>query len=300
MIRRHPLGVFFALAYLISWLLWAPLWLPALTGAAVLPALPMQHALGGLGPLCAALLVAEIEGEGRGARDLLRRMVAWRGRLPWVAVGLLGPLAVLGIAMLSVRLAGGDPVPPGYLAASGTGTNPADLASTFAYNLLWFGFGEEAGWRGFALPRLQGRHSALAATLMLTVGWALWHLPLFLYRPEYVEMGPAGTAGWLLSLATGAVLLTWLYNGSRGSLLVVALFHASTNVAFTSGLATGPATGVAGALIMAWGLGVLLLTGPRCLSRAGKVVPARGRPGTVFVECVGRGRARPESEGALE
>ena len=87
--------------------------------------------------------------------------------------------------------------------------------SFLAYNVVSFGYGEEVGWRGFALPRLQARHSAFVASLLLTLGWALWHAPLFLYRPGYTSMNAAGVAGWLFSLVTGAVLLTWLYNGAR-------------------------------------------------------------------------------------
>jgi len=54
-----------------------------------------------------------------------------------------------------------------------------------AYNIVSFGFSEEVGWRGFALPRLQQRHAAWLATLWLTLGWAIWHAPLFLYRPGF-------------------------------------------------------------------------------------------------------------------
>ncbi len=141
-----------------------------------------------------------------------------------------------------------------------------------AYNVVSFGYGEEAGWRGFALPRLQARHSALTASMLLTVGWALWHVPLFLYRPGYTGMGAAGIAGWLFSLATGAVLLTWLYNGSRGSILVVALFHAAVDVAFTSDVSSPLVVNAAGALITLCGLAVLVATGWRTLSRRGEMV----------------------------
>jgi membrane protease YdiL (CAAX protease family) len=145
---------------------------------------------------------------------------------------------------------------------------PQFSALTFlAYNLVAFGIGEEMGWRGFALPRLQARHSALGATLLLTAGWALWHLPLFFYRPGYTTLGPAGVAGWFFSLLTGAVLLTWLYNQSQGSIAVVALFHATVDVAFTSSVASPFVVNVVGGLITIWGIAVLLVAGPRDLGR---------------------------------
>ena len=110
-------------------------------------------------------------------------------------------------------------------------------------------------------------NSALVASLFLTVGWSLWHTPLFFYRSGYTGMDAAGVAGWFFSLLTGAVLLTWLYNGSRGSLLVVALFHAAVDVAFTSSISSPSLVNVAGALITFGGIIVLVAAGPRYLSR---------------------------------
>jgi membrane protease YdiL (CAAX protease family) len=154
-----------------------------------------------------------------------------------------------------------------------------------AYNILSFGHGEEVGWRGFALPRLQTRHSAFFATLLLTLGWALWHLPLFLYRPGYVTMGAADVVGWFLSFLTGAVLLTWLYNESKGSLLVVALFHAAVDIVFTSDISSQPVITTAGVLMTCWGFIVLVVTGPNYLSRHGKMIRIfQGAAVTGFVE----------------
>ena len=270
MIRRYPLATFFALACGISWLLWAPLWLPAF-GVHGLPVIPFHHALGALGPIAAAFLVSGRETGRAGAVDLLRCMGIWRGRLWWVAVALLAPYALLALAVAGASVFGKESV---SLADFGRSREfPQFSALGFlAYNVVSFGFGEETGWRGFALPRLQARHSALVASLLLTLGWALWHTPLFFYRPGYAGMRAADVAGWLFSLATGAVLLTWLYNASRGSILVVAFFHATIDVAFTSGVSSPFVVSVIGALVTLWGIIVLITAGPRHLSRRGKVV----------------------------
>ena len=270
MIRRHPLATYFAFAYGISWLLWAPLWLPAF-GVDWLPVLPFHHALGALGPITAAFLVSEMETGLAGSVDLFRRMGLWRGRLVWVSVALLAPYAFLALAVVGASLVGGE-----SLSLAGFGSSrefPQFSALGFlAYNILLFGYGEEVGWRGFVLPRLQTRHSAFVATFLLTLGWALWHLPLFFYRPGYVSMGTVDIVGWFLSFMTGAVLLTWLYNESWGSLLVVALFHAAVDIVFTSDVSSQFVTNAAGVLITFWGIIVLVGAGPGYLSRKGKMI----------------------------
>jgi uncharacterized protein len=270
MIQRRPLASFFALAYIISWLLWAPLWLPAV-GLHGLPVLPFQHAIGALGPIAAAFLVSAMESGRTGPGDLLRRMGLWRGRLLWLAVALVAPYALLAIAAVAAALLGGQSVSPAVFGSSREFPQFSALGF-LAYNVISFGYGEEVGWRGFALPRLQTRHSALVASLLLTLGWALWHAPLFFYRPGYTSMDAAGVAGWFFSLLTGAVLLTWLYNESRGSILVVAVFHATVDVAFTSAISSPFVVNVAGALITFWGIVVLVIAGPRFLSRRGKMI----------------------------
>jgi len=273
MTRRRPLAVFFALACGISWLLWAPLWLPAF-GVSGLSVLPFQHALGAIGPIAAALIVSGRASGREGPADLLRRLGLWRGRLVWVGVALFGPFVLLALAIGVAALLTGDSLSLGGVGRSREFPQWSPLGF-LAYNIVTFGYGEEAGWRGFALPRLQARHSALAATLLLTIGWAIWHTPLFFYRTGYTSMGAAGIAGWFFSLLTGAVLLTWLYNESRGSILVVALFHAAVDVVFTSDVSSPDVVNAAGALITLWGVVVLVATGPKELSRTGRIVGER-------------------------
>src|SRR5436190_616454 len=110
MIQRRPLAAFFALAYAISWLLWAPLWLPTI-GVNGLPILPFHHALGALGPVLAAFIVSASEGGLSGPADLLRRMGLGRGSLQWVALGLVAPLALLGAGVAWATAIGHEKLP---------------------------------------------------------------------------------------------------------------------------------------------------------------------------------------------
>ena len=122
-------------------------------------------------------------------------------------------------------------------------------------NVIFYGFGEEVGWRGFALPRLQSRASAFRASLVLALGWAVWHAPLFAFSPGLSNLGFAGAIGWFVSLCLGSVLLTWLFNSSGGSIAAVALFHAALDIFIASPVAA-ELPNVMGALLT---VGTLLL-----------------------------------------
>lgn len=201
---------------------------------------------------------------------LLRRYTIWRvGRRWYLVAFLLYPTIFLSAVVLNALLAG----------------EPLDFSATMARsffgpstNLLLFVLpfflfdavanGEEMGWRGYVLPRLQVRHSALGASLILGLIWAVWHLPKFLGA----EGGPV--ALFMVKTIGDAVLYTWLYNNTRGSLLLVTIFHAAGNTAgFFLPMANTVSSDNLGALIIA----VLLITlialvvtvhaGPQRLSR---------------------------------
>lgn len=264
-VNFKAVALFVVLAYGISWLIWAPLWLPAF-GIVGLPVLPFHHALGAYGPFLAAFAVV-LRTEGRShALDLLRRLCSPGPSVLAVLLAFLGPVGLVAVGMLVAVLSGQQ------VDMQAIGRSPEfpafSLLAFFLYNLLSFGIGEETGWRGYLLPRLQARWSALTATTMVAVVWAGWHAPLFLYRPGYVAMELGGAAGWLLSLATGAVLTTALFNASRGSVLVAAIFHAAVDVAFTGATSSPLAVNVAGALITVAGIVVIFVLGPENLSRS--------------------------------
>ena len=91
---------------------------------------------------------------------------------------------------------------------------------------------EEIGWRGFALPRLQAEYSALTASLLLGVVWITWHAPLFVVPGAIqTELNPLP---FLIQGLALAVVFTWLYNSTRGSLLLVVLLHGTVNAWLTS------------------------------------------------------------------
>jgi membrane protease YdiL (CAAX protease family) len=93
----------------------------------------------------------------------------------------------------------------------------------FVIQSLGSSLGEELGWRGLALPLLQSRYRALAASLLIGLMWGLWHLPLYWFD----HAGFEGFISFLLLITLDAVIYTWIYNRTQGSLLLVVMFHTS-------------------------------------------------------------------------
>ena len=100
---------------------------------------------------------------------------------------------------------------------------------TISYT-FFFGGGtnEEPGWRGFALPKLQAKFSPLIASLILGIIWGLWHAPMYL--PQYGSMFQFII--FLLNTLKITIMLTWLYNRTKGSVLATALLHSIGNLSF--------------------------------------------------------------------
>ncbi|HVH95210.1 MAG TPA: CPBP family intramembrane glutamic endopeptidase, partial [Nocardioidaceae bacterium] len=132
--------------------------------------------------------------------------------------------------------------------------------------------GEELGWRGFALPRLQARRSALTASLIVGAVWGTYHFPLFLLgspvRPFALFLPFA------LSCTIMSIFYTWMYNGTGGSLLIAVLLHAATNLPLT--IVMGPleeqvlpSYWIYVALLAVAAAGLIARTGAATLSRSG-------------------------------
>lgn len=218
--RKHPLVAYFVLAYTISWTLVTPL-IASTHGLIAVRIAPAWHAVGALGPILAALIVTATTGGKAGIRTFVGRITRWRVSPVWWLAA-LSPLLLFAISAGILRVAG-NPWPD-------FGMVGRDRAITLSWLAgIFYGFGEEPGWRGFALPRLQRTHTALSATAILTLFWAAWHTPFFFYR---FDIGVGALIGFLTSLFAGAIWLTCLYNGSGGSALLAVIFHASLNAVY--------------------------------------------------------------------
>jgi membrane protease YdiL (CAAX protease family) len=266
--------LFFGLSYALSWTIWLPLYAPTL-GMSFGDPIPLQHALGAFGPFIASLFLTGLQTGTAGLKALAKRLTHPDGFI-YALIALLSPFQLEAIAIAIHFVQTGNMEDLTNIGR--TNEFPRlNIILFFIYNLVFFGFGEEAGWRGYALPRLQVKYNALVSSFILTLFWALWHLPLFLYRPGYITMDAAGIAGWFFSLLTGSVLLTWLFNSTRGSILVCAIFHSAVDVAFTSDYLDKNLVGLMGMLITIWGIAAIFIFKFKDLSFMKRVTNVEGR-----------------------
>jgi uncharacterized protein len=269
-VGRHQVLACVAVTFAISWAIW---WGMALTSLSIAqPPGAVLNVIALSGPSITALVLSAVLGGGELGR-LLDGFSISRASALWVLVALLLPLAMIAVAIAISIVAFGAPTPVITLALVGV------LGREFVRILFLGGpLGEELGWRGFILPRLQARRTALGASLLLGLIWGLWHIPLYFVpgtgQFETVSGGtsPAFAIGafvvWTIGLS---ILFTWLFNQTRSSLIVVILFHASINLGAFMPAAVG-STGAASFLyaIVTWIVAVVVVY------RYGRTTLARG------------------------
>ena len=259
-ISRHPLASFYVAAYLYSWAVAVPLALQAQEVTAT--HLPFAlHYLSAFGPALAALTVTMLVRAGRVDRESAGSS---RPRAMWLAIGLASPLLLFGAAEIAGSLA--NQPTPGWTALGRVNFLPDLGPWAWGLWLLTSGTGEEIGWRGFALPHLQQRHSAFVSSLLLSMAWAGWHLPAFFYVPSYTAIGLSILPGFFIGILAGSIVLTWLYNSSGGNVLAAVLWHASFNYVTGSPNAAGLAAAVTSTLVIVWAAILLWRCGPATLT----------------------------------
>jgi membrane protease YdiL (CAAX protease family) len=218
------------MAFAFSWIVWSP-WVLSEEGVGLLP-FELGGAASGLlnaaailaGPTLAGLIMTGVTEGREGVRRLLRRIALWRVGLRWYLFALIGIPVVMALGTLIL---------PGGLAAFGSlglGYVLTYLALFPLIIVLGGPLFEEVGWRGYALPRLQPLYGPLVGTLILGLLWALWHLPQFLI-PSWAEA--SGGRGFLaivkfvLIAIAFAIVTTWVFNNTKGSVFLAILVHTS-------------------------------------------------------------------------
>src|SRR5215218_6418377 len=260
---RHPLVSFFTLAYALTWLAWSP-WYLSSAGVGLLPfdgegiSDYLNTVALIVGPTLSAFVMTGATEGREGVRGLLRRIVLWRVGLWWYLFVLLGIPAIIVLSTV---------VLPGALASFEASAVPSTLfLYVVAGPVFLFAGGpvfEEIGWRGFALPRLPQLYGPLVGSIVLGALWGLWHLPLFLIPSWDTPHGNLLDVALFVILAVSiAVVITWVFNNTRGSVLLAILAHGSINSAAVSKYALFPAPAVTGGIanvVIGFGVAALLI-----------------------------------------
>jgi hypothetical protein len=220
-VKKYPTISFFVLSMIFG----TAVSLTVATG--LLP--PVAAQLGAISSSLAAIILVVVEGRKGGLRELLGRFLIWRVGIQWWAFALLFTIIPSVAALYLFNLLGGPPVdwsglPPLYT-----------VVPTFIILTVAAGIGEEFGWRGFLLPRLQTRHNALISSLIVGVIWAIWHIPLFFIKGtgQYDIQSQGGLLpailGYSIFVIFSSIQFTWVFNNTKGSVLLAAVMHGATN-----------------------------------------------------------------------
>ena len=223
-VRNHPIIVFFFITYIISWGCWGLL-IRGVPDGLFTP----LYLISQFGPFLAALTISLLIGISW--RNWFKSLLNWRASWRWYLMAMAIPVVIVSISSLLMYLMGID-----VDLEEVWSKLPSYLPMVIMITLI-AGLGEEPGWRGFALPRLQERLSPVKATLVLGLVWGFWHAPLLLLDEEFASMGisnpflvAAVALTTMVMIASLAFIYTWMYN-STGSLVLMMLLHGSVTTA---------------------------------------------------------------------
>ena len=154
-------------------------------------------------------------------RRLLKGWFKWRVNFVWYLTTLL-PVA-LGLLSTCLHIyLGGEPPNSGYSAST--------ILLVIMYTMIHGASGEELGWRGFALPRLQSRFDTLTSGILVGFMWAFWHIPYWPIPGWFSKFKSIPFWAFFLQNISKSVAMTWIYNNSEGSILIATLFHFWLNI----------------------------------------------------------------------
>jgi CAAX protease family protein len=185
---------------------------------------PLTILAGPFGPALSAIISTRLRGGACATAKLLRKLRPGGVSLSWLAGVAAAPFVLYAAARATAAILGAN----GLQSSAGSAVRWTPQTDLFAAGLFLAGaVGEELGWRGYALPRLQSAHSALPASLMVGAAWAVWHLPGFLLS-DFAEGGIR--FGWfVLELMALSVIFAVVVNSSGPSIVTAIVLHAALN-----------------------------------------------------------------------
>lgn len=182
------------------------------------------HSFAALGPTIAAFISAYSLYGRQGIRKLIARLLLIRlDKQSFVII--LSPLIFFLVGLLCYRI-----FKPVFFDFGKFADNNWNSASNFFLWLLpsmTYGIFEEIGWRGYLLPHLQTKFTAWKATIILTIIWAMWHIPFFFYRFDFSLVI---AIGFFFGIFVGSIILTSIYNTNKGFIFPVIAFHFLNNI----------------------------------------------------------------------
>ncbi|GHO59769.1 CAAX amino protease [Ktedonobacter robiniae] len=186
--------------------------------------------LGSCGPAIAALIMSAVVEGKAGVLLLLRRIIRVRAGIQWYMLALFLPIVASVVYYLPL---GPLDVLKHLFSTQGALGLAFYIVAVPGGMVLGSPLGEEVGWRGFALHRLQRRMGPLASSLLLALLWACWHLPLAAFTVWGAQFRVIGLLpGFILYILTVAgytIVMTWLFNNTRGSIFLAILFHSAVD-----------------------------------------------------------------------
>ncbi len=247
LVQRYPVPMFFVIAYVFSWTI-GGLLVADYHGAISVP--KELHYVSAFGPTIAALIVTAIIGGRIGLADLWRRIVRVHVGWRWWLIGVGTPLA-LGFAVVLVYVLSNSVWPQLRLFGEVDYLGDIGPLAALALWIATYGFGEEIGWRGFALHRMESIGWVKAA-IVIGLLWGGWHLPYFFYKANFIALGVGGFVFYLVSILMGSILLSWMYRGSGRSILLVALWHGLFDYVSASPVAEGTGNAIISTVVIVW------------------------------------------------
>lgn len=259
--KKNLLPIFFILTFIITWAMWIPAILMKSNGGTFLfaPDNPVGQ-LGRWAPGLAAIVLTGFLAGRKAIGRLFRPLKIWRVNIGWYLFALLFQPILFFVAEWIDGLIGNA-----YEVASPLAGLPYPIAfviPSIVISAIPGAFMEELGWRGFALPRMQSKNTALIASVIIGIVWGVWHIPSMIY---FGQADALSIAIAVINFIPATILFTWLFNSTTGSLLLVTLFHAS--IQYSNNFLGVVPTQTANVLVWLVAIVIVMLTGITNLSK---------------------------------